>query len=234
MEPNQGMDNKPNVVANAQDDIVFTNKPRASKGMIAALACAVVLAVGGIGFGVWAMIDGNQKVAKKDEQIAKLNEEVEKRGQTGGEIIDVEVDENYVPDSSNAVNTAGYLYVGEWGLKIKIPENLEVATFMYDYGNGYDVLRVSGATKDGQAIPDFASVSKCVLGVIERYSKANVEAGVVPGWYGEPLMSDDGYSYYYASPQALCTEVESNARWEADTVDSIKSMLTDLGAYSKI
>lgn len=233
MELNQN-NNVSDSSTSGSDGLVFSNKPKASKGMIVALVCAIVLAVGGIGFGVWAMMDGNSKVAKKDEQIAELNEEVEKRGQTGSEIIDVEVDENYVPDSSNAVNTAGYLYVGEWGLKIKIPENLEVATFMYDYGNGYDVLRVSGATKDGQAIPDFASVSKCVLGVVERYSKANVEAGVVPGWYGEPLMSDDGYNYYYTSPQALCTEVESNAKWEGDTVDAIKSMLTNLGAYSKI
>ena len=66
MEPNQGTNNRPDVVANARDDIVFTNKPMANKGVIVALVCAVILAVGGIGFGVWAMIDGNQKVAQRE------------------------------------------------------------------------------------------------------------------------------------------------------------------------
>ena len=72
MEPNQRTNNRPDVVANAQDDIVFTNKPRAGKGMIAALVCAVVLAVGGIGFGVWAMIDGGIQKEQLNSQISAL------------------------------------------------------------------------------------------------------------------------------------------------------------------
>lgn len=226
MEPNQGANDSSNRPVSTGDDVVFTNKPKSSNGMIVALICAIVLTIGAIGFGAWAMIDGNNKIAKKDEKINALEEELK-----GKNPIDIEIDESLAPSTSN---TAGYIYVGEWGLKIKIPESLEVTTFMYDYGNGYDVLRVSGATKDGQDIPDFASVSKCVLGVVERYSKANVEAGVVPDWYGDPLRSEDGYNYYYASPQVLCTEVEGNAKWEADTVDTIKNMLMDLSAYSKI
>ncbi len=232
MESSQNANNTPNSSANGKDEIVFTNKPKKSAGMITALVCAIILAIGGVGFGVWAIMDGNSKVAKKDEQINALKELNNK--QPINVEIDTEIDKEPVSSISDTIDTAGYIYVGEWGLKIKVPENLELATFMYDYGNGYDVLRVSGATKGGQAIPDFASVSKCVLGVVERYSKANVEAGVVPDWYGEPLRSEDGYNYYYASPQDLCTEVEGNAKWEGDTVDTIKNMLMDSSAYSKI
>lgn len=85
MEPNQRTNNRPDVVANAQDDVVFTNKLRASKGMIAALVCAAILAVGGIGFGVWAMIDGNTKEARLNEEISRLRRRLEDLEGNGGD-----------------------------------------------------------------------------------------------------------------------------------------------------
>lgn len=222
----------PSKVSSPKDDVVFADKPK-SNGMLLGMILLGILAVGGIGFGVWTMMDGNSQKEQLNSQISALkqqNEELQK------EAIEDISDDDITDSSSSAgvANASDYIYIGKWGLKVKVPENLEIATFMYDYGSGYDALKVSGATKDGQAAPDFASVSKCVLGVVERYSKANVEAGVVPSWYGDPFRSDDSYNYYYVSPQALCTEVESNAKWETNTVDVIKSMLTNSSAYSKI
>ena len=35
-----------------------------------------ILAAGGIGFGVWAMLDGNQKVAELNQEVADLRSKI--------------------------------------------------------------------------------------------------------------------------------------------------------------
>lgn len=206
-----------------------------SKGMVLGMIILVILAVGGIGFGVWAMMDGNSQKEQLNSQISTLKQQnselMDQMSATTGSteentVININTDAN--------VDASSYIYISEWGKKIKISDSLEVVTYSYDYGDGDTVLKVSGATKDGQSIPDFARVSKCALGAVERYSKTNVEAGVVPDWYGEPFMTDDSYNYYYNSPQALCTNVQGNAQWETSTVDAIKSMLSTPTNYSAI
>ncbi len=62
-----------------------------SNGMLIAIIICAILAAGGIGFGVWAMMDGNNQVAKRDEQIANLNRQLAEKNQTVVE-DDVEVD----------------------------------------------------------------------------------------------------------------------------------------------
>ena len=244
MEPNRN-NNVSDSSTSGSDDVVFSNKPKPSKGMIVALVCAIVLAVGGVGFGVWAMMDGNQKVAKKDEQIAELNEEVEKKGQAGSEVIDVEVNENYVPDSSNAVNTAGYLYVGEWGLKIKIPENLTVTGYRYKMGAGYTSIAVLGNSKGGQYFPDFANLEKneSSLGVVERITKDHFSG---PEYDGVPddvrvcgvdaglVFSDDTYNYCFGGPQDVMSTDKDEQEWEMESAGLIKQMLSDKNNYSAI
>ena len=49
-----------------------SEKKKGGNGMLYGMILCAILAVGGIGFGVWAMMDGNSQVAKKDEQISTL------------------------------------------------------------------------------------------------------------------------------------------------------------------
>ena len=56
-------------------DVVFQDKPKKNMGVILTIVLLVLLAAGGIGFGVWAMMDGNSQVAKKDEQISVLKKQ---------------------------------------------------------------------------------------------------------------------------------------------------------------
>ena len=59
------------------NDVVFQDKPKKNHGMLYGMILLAILAAGGIGFGVWAMLDGNSRVQKKDEQVAELNNQVE-------------------------------------------------------------------------------------------------------------------------------------------------------------
>ena len=51
-----------------------------NKMMLYGMIVLAVLAVGGIGFGIWAMVDGNIQKAQLNSQIAVLNERIEELG----------------------------------------------------------------------------------------------------------------------------------------------------------
>ena len=112
-----------------QAELVNYEKNKANKGLLFGLILCLILAIGGIGFGVYEMIDGNAKVDKLNKQNSALqvqnNELAEKLAALQGEGKDE--------------NTADYIYVGEWGMKIKIPEGNDLRDFIssYTYKSGY-------------------------------------------------------------------------------------------------
>ena len=61
MQPNNSeIDN--NISSSASNnDVVFRDRPQKKTGMIIGMICLALLAIGGIGFGVWAYLSGNQK-----------------------------------------------------------------------------------------------------------------------------------------------------------------------------
>ena len=72
MGPNQDNQNAEPV---SGSDIVFRNEPKSNKGMIAGMVCLALLAIGGISFGVWAMMDGNAKVEQLNSRIDSLKQQ---------------------------------------------------------------------------------------------------------------------------------------------------------------
>ena len=86
MEPNQNMPNTAGVqnVPNPQmrgaapgGDIVLDNSGKKGKGMAIGMICLAILAVAGIGFGVWAFLDGNQQKTDLNNQINSLNAQIQ-------------------------------------------------------------------------------------------------------------------------------------------------------------
>ena len=56
-----------------QNDVVVdgtSEKKKSGNGMLIGMILCVILAVGGIGFGVWAIIDGN---AKKNDLVTEIS-----------------------------------------------------------------------------------------------------------------------------------------------------------------
>ena len=59
------------------------NKPKKSRSAMIGMIVFALIAACGIGFGVWAMLDGNSRVQKKDEQIKELQgQSIEKKDET--------------------------------------------------------------------------------------------------------------------------------------------------------
>ncbi len=120
------------------------------KGMLIGMILFALLAAGGIGFGVWAMMDGNSQTKTLNDQIGDLkktnSELMEKLSrQEEKPVVDNEVIID--ADTSTKVNSEDYIYVGEWGIKIKKPENWgdSVVFNGYEYDHNtqtYDTLLI--------------------------------------------------------------------------------------------
>ena len=136
MEPNQI--NQSAVDSRPGGDLVFRDTSKKSKGMAIGMILLALLAVGGIGFGVWAMMDGNAQKKQLNLQITDLetqNSELLKQVPDDTETnIGIATDySNYGPYINDE-----YFYVPGWGLKFKIPEDLA----NYGYSVDYDQAQV--------------------------------------------------------------------------------------------
>lgn len=81
--------NKPTAPENIMAQGISAKKN--SKGMIFGMVLLVILAIGGIGFGVWAWMDGNAQKDSLNSQIAVLNaQNVELREQINNEGEDID------------------------------------------------------------------------------------------------------------------------------------------------
>lgn len=245
--PSTSMPNTPDVSpADAGGDVVFQDKPKKkSHAMLYGMIFLAILAVAGIGFGVWAMLDGNSRAQKKDEQISQLQSQLAEKSEVVVDddttVVD-DVDDGGGTTSTSVVNTADYIYVGEWGIKIKIPEGLNRVSYEFkqhgdDQTEGTTVA-VSGTVGDG--LPDFANIYKNIssLGTVSRVLKNAYENYNFPDemrecGYEGLVFSDDKYNYCYGHPQSVYSTVENEQALETESVTVIQQMLNNKENYSR-
>ncbi len=146
-------------------------------------------------------------------------------------------------DDKTATSSPDYIYIGQWGIKIKIPENLKNLHYNYrgegadrfEYSDGtikiFDhesTVSVSGTDGEGDGIaPDFAKNS---LGSVSRYKEGTYECQASCPTY---VTTIDSYEYYYAHPQAVSSQEQADAEWEMASVQLIQSMLSSPENYSR-
>ncbi len=212
--------------------------PKKGHGMLVGLILCLLLAAGGIGFGVWAWMDGNTQKDTLNSQIAELkkqNNELRDKLNSKPEVeedvtVDVETDSN--------VNTTDYIYVGEWGYKIKIPEGLDMVSYALEQHNDGDyglttTLAVSGVRGYDGRLPDFANMNKNVDG-LSTVIRVQIGTEIYPASAPVLIFSDDEYSYYCYNPQGRYSVGDEEIGLEDRTVQLIQNMLKDAGNWSKI
>ena len=80
-----------------KSDNLFENTPKKSNGMLIGLILCIFLAIGGIGFGVWMMMDGNTQKEQLNSQITTLKKQ-------NSELMDKLSDANDGVDDDVVVN----------------------------------------------------------------------------------------------------------------------------------
>ena len=175
------------------------------KKMMFGLVALVIIALGGVVFGVVAMINQNKATLELANQIVT----------SGGH-------ENLVDDE--------YIYLKDWNMKIKIVSGLTNISFDYDEDE-YSSVLIWGVRKDTGAnyTPDFAKQSKNgnAMGIVNRVPRYERAAAGRLIWY------DDYYNYYYQGPTTEPEASESEMSWWVESYLLIKEMLTNADNYIK-
>lgn len=209
------------------------NKQKGGNGLKITTAIACVVAVCGIGFGAYGMIQNSQK----DNQISDLKVQVDNLNGRIAALGDKEIETANENDAvidvidSTKENPEDYIYVGEWGIKIKILNELSNISYEYlrdGYHRGCRTLGVSASTKGDGSKPSFVKTggdNGDYLGYVMRCPKEDFYP------YGAVINIDDpNYSYYYERIQYSITQTD----WESESVDAVKNMLMDPDNYSAI
>lgn len=188
-----------------KDQVKLTALESKQKKMMIGLIALVVIALGGVVFGVVAMVNQNKATLELANQIVT----------SGGH-------ENLVDDD--------YIYLKDWNMKIKIVSGLTNISFDYDEDE-YSSVLIWGARKDAGAnyTPDFAKQSKNgnAMGIINRVPRYERAAAGRLIWY------DDYYNYYYQGPTTEPEASESEMNWWVESYLLIKEMLTNADNYIK-
>ncbi len=218
--------------------VVDVTKAKNGRGLKIATAVMTVLAIGGVSFGVYGMMQKNniseQKVQIRNSdgtvtEVEKLS--VETKTENGSTVTVVDV------PSAKKADLDHYIYVAQWGIKIKFPEDLKTISYRYNEDNGYTGLEVTGVDCSGgcQYGPEFAYFSKtnASMGAILRlYKDDNVESLI--GKKLQKVTTIGDYSYYYEHPQTRITSNDDELEWENKSVQMIEKALTDSNNYSAL
>ena len=187
------------------------NKQKSGNGLKIATAIACIVAVCGIGFGVYGIMQGSQK----DNQIAGLNSEITQLKQSIEELENTIEDTEINDDSSK--NDKTNMIIDGWKLKIKIPESISVVSYALDNDGWLSI--VASPVNDRQ---------KTVTVGLVKVDKTAVESGNAQQTsLEEAVFLDDDFAYYL---------MYTNTTPERDlTIDKlIIDALSDSTLYSKI
>lgn len=120
---------------NGGNDVVLQDKPKKNHGMLYGMILLAILAAGGIGFGVWAMMDGNSRSQKKDEQISQLQSQLVEKSEVVVEDDTAVVESNTDDSGKTGVVNYGFQQSNAPGLQ---NGNASVASVAY-IGIRYDL-----------------------------------------------------------------------------------------------
>lgn len=214
-----------------------------------AIAILAILALAGIGFGVYEMLQANQ--AK--QQLSDLKIEVKN---ADGSTTTLETDKIEVKDDiktvvitdSTAINPEEYIYLGQYGIKIKIPDTIKSVTYATSkYGAYIGARSINDASENVDFRDDFSNLlynpygvgafsivdnpDKCAMGEID------VEGDPGSGIRCKIVVKNSAgkeIGIRYEHPQAVYATSEDQKKLEVEAVGLVEKWLQDVSVYSAI
>lgn len=136
---------------------------------------------------------------------------------------------NSVEDIPVYKATTGYIYISEWNIKIRIPENLEYVSYILNNINYHQSICFNAAGKGVQYFPDFANIAlnPGKMGCLTRIPTTEGEFDAATGIsFGTKVFTYKDYSYFYTGATDYSKDA-ANLGLEHTAVQYIKNMLND-------
>lgn len=125
--------------------------------------------------------------------------------------------------------TTGYIYLSEWNIKIRIPDNLEYVSYILNNINFHQSICFNATQKNVQYFPDFANIALNPgrMGCLTRIATSEGEFDPTTGIsYGEKVFTYKDYSYFYTAATEYSKD-EANLGLERTSIKYIYSMIKD-------
>ena len=191
--------------------LAVENKQKGENGLKIATAIACIVAICGIGFGVYGILQNSQK----DNQISELNSEITQLKQSIEKLENTI--ENASANNNTSENSKTNIIIDDWKLNVKIPESISVVSYTLDNDGWLSIV----------ASPVNNKQKTATVGLI-KVDKTAVESGNAQQTsLDDAVFLDDDFAYYL---------MYTNTTPERDlTIDKlIIDALSDSTLYSKI
>lgn len=185
------------------------------------------LAVVFLGVGIFGLIFGlsaNDKFARAESELNEKTAVITALEETTG------VSPINTPDEVPVYKpTLGYIYIGSWNIKLKVPEDLTDVSYILD--QKYRPSICFNAIGAGvRYFPAFADVAKNPggMGCLTRVATSEGNTAADTGQsFGTKVFTYKDFSYFYTPPAKVYSTDEAEKGLEATAVQLIKNMLTD-------
>ena len=245
METTPSTEEKPKINNPPKD----TPKEKSNKGLKTALIICIILALAGLGFGIYGMTKKPEEKPADSTATTELETELTNLKQkysvlqtyvkdleaSGAEVSEEVKIATEAKPADSIVNTKDYIYIGSWGQKIKRPNELIYMEYKLTGFSYVECLYVNaGRAEDKNLTADGGTLSNIdiqSLGSICRapssYETQVMEGGRVASGKAATFAIGD-YSYWYDGPNRAMDEPE------AAVTELLRQMLSNPANYSAI
>ncbi|MBR3323479.1 hypothetical protein IKG16_01165 [Candidatus Saccharibacteria bacterium] len=177
--------------------------------------------------GIWGLVDAVNTRTKLQSANSTLStysgiiKEIE--NQTGTTINMIEDLPVYVPASD-------YVYITGWNIKLKIPDTLTSVSYILNQNADYHSYICFAAMQKGvQYFPPFADINqnRDGVGCLYRIPVTDGEKDGNGNSYGQVVLTNGDYNYFYKEPSRLYSGSEADKGLETTARDLVKQMIAD-------
>lgn len=193
---------------------------------------AMLVAAAGLAVGVYGITQFQELTRKMEVSVDKGKTPMPTAGVDCVDVVETEGEEAtdcVVPaeeaEKDLLIADSDYVYIGEWGVKIHVPEG---AFWMmsYKYDGGRNAVVFNAVASEMSAVPKFYEEDQGLV-VVSRIAKSEAGEGIVK------VFEDGEYVYQLSNIQATYSTNSNEQKVETDSMNKLKEILGSKENYSK-